>query len=162
VKLGLAPSAAIARRSTASSALVERPFVEEMRAVEKLLPIPPNEINRRVLGTHLADADLDAAERLADMNLRYYDSVVRPLLDEWRREVRMRRAGQVLGFVASCAALAAGATREGTAAYVLFFVGTFGFCTALAAWFGSSAANIGARLAEKLERRAPPTGGGPS
>jgi hypothetical protein len=142
------------------TALVERPFIEEMRAVEKLLPIPPDEINRRVLGAHLADADLDAAERLNEMNLRYYDSVVRPLLDEWTREVRARRLGQAVGFIASCGALAAGVFRDGTAAYVLFFVGTFGFCTALAAWFGGSAAGIGARLAGKLGQRLSPRDGG--
>jgi hypothetical protein len=145
--------------------LVERPFIEEMRAVEKLLPIPPDEINRRVLGARLADADLDAAERLNEMNLRYYDSVVRPLLDEWRREVRARRAGQAVGFLAACGALAAGAFRDGTTAYVFFFVGTFGFCTALAAWFGGAAAGVGARLAERLAQRTPPPpldGGGRS
>ena len=68
----------------AATAVVERPFLDEMRAVEQLLPIPPDEINRRVLGTHLTEADLVAAERLNGMNLRYFDAVVRPLLDEWR------------------------------------------------------------------------------
>ena len=37
-------------------------------------------------------------------------------------------------------------------AYVLFFVGTFGFCTAITAWFGRTAAATGASLAGKLER----------
>ena len=41
----------------AAGTLVERPFLEEMRAVEKLLPIAPDEINRRVLGSRLDDAD---------------------------------------------------------------------------------------------------------
>jgi len=128
--------------------------VDELRAVEKLLPIPPDEINRRVLGSHLGEADLEAAERLNAMNLRYYDEVVRPLLAEWTREVRARRAGQGWGFVVACSALTAGCFLEGTSAYVLFFVGTFGFCTAIAAWFGSTAAATGARLASKLERGA--------
>src|SRR5262245_43752374 len=141
---------------------VERPFLEEMRAVEKLLPISPDEINRRVLGSHLADADVAAAERLNEMNLRYYESVVRPVLDEWTREVHARRAGQAWGFIASCAAIVAGAFLKGTPAYVVFFVGTFGFCTALAAWFGGAAANIGARLVGKLERRIPQDRGGAS
>lgn len=140
----------------------ERPFLEEMRAVEKLLPIAPDEINRRVLGSHLDDSALDAAERLNDMNLRYYETVVRPVLDEWTREVHARRAGQAWGFVASCAALIAGCFLHGTPAYAVFFVGTFGFCTALAAWFGGSAASVGARLAGKVERRVPPNGGGAS
>jgi hypothetical protein len=144
---------AAGRRAASTTATLERPFVEELRAVEKLLPIPPDEINRRVLGSHFGDADLDAAERLAAMNLRYYETVVRPLLDEWIREVHARRAGQAWGFAASCAALIAGAFLKSTAAYVVFFVGTFGFCTAIAAWFGGSAAGIGARLASKLERR---------
>lgn len=143
-------------------AVAERPFLEEMRAVEKLLPIAPNEINRRVLGSHLADADLAAAERLNEMNLRYYDAVVRPILDEWTREVRSRRNGQGWGFVASCAALVAGCFLKDTAAYVVFFVGTFGFCTALTAWFGSSAASVGARLASRFARRLPSDRGGAS
>lgn len=150
-------------RGAPGTAVADRPFVEELRAVETLLPIPPAEINRRVLGAHLADADLDAAERLAAMNLRHYETVVRPLLDEWTREVRARRAGQAWGFAAACAALVAGACVKDVAAYVLFFVGTFGFCTALAAWFGGSAAAIGARLAEKIDRggaRSPTTGDG--
>jgi hypothetical protein len=134
-------------------AVVERPFLEEMAAVEKLLPISPDEINRRVLASSLGAADLDAAERLNGMNLRYFEAVVRPLLDEWRREVRARRAGQAWGFAASCAAIVAGGRAEGAGAYVLLFVGTFGFCTALAAWFGSAAAGFGTRLAEKLLRR---------
>jgi hypothetical protein len=134
----------------------DQPFVEELRAVEKLLPIPPDEINRRVLGSHLGESDLEAAERLNSMNLRYYDTVVRPVLAEWTREVRARRAGQAWGFVASCAALAAGARLGGTAAYVLFLVGTFGFCTAIAAWFGRAAAASGAQLANTLARRLPP------
>jgi hypothetical protein len=137
------------RGSTATS---DRPFVEELRAVEKLLPIPPDEINRRVLGSHLGEADLEAAERLNAMNLRYYEEVVRPLLDEWTHEVRARRAGQAWSFVAACAALVSGAFLHGTAAYVLFFVGTFGVCTAIAAWFGHTAASTGARLASKIER----------
>lgn len=140
--------------ASAAAGVAERPFLEEMRAVEKLLPIPPDEINRRVLGTHLADADLDAAERLNAMNLRYYDAVVRPVLAEWTREVHARRAGQAWGFVASCAALVAGTFLHGTAAYVVFFVGTFGFCTAIAAWFGGAAANTGSRLAARLTQRA--------
>jgi len=148
--------------SAAGTTLVERPFIDELRAVEKLLPIPPDEINRRVLHAHLADADLDAAERLSEMNLRYYDSVVRPLLEEWRSEVRLRRIGQTIGFVASCGALAAGAFRDGTTAYVFFFVGTFGFCTAIAAWFGSSAAGIGARVAARVGQRTQPPDGGAS
>ncbi len=146
----------------AAPAVAERPFLEEMRAVEKLLPISPDEINRRVLGSHLAEADLDAAERLNEMNLRYYDAVVRPVLDEWTREVRSRRAGQAWGFVVACAALVAGCFRENTAAYVLFFVGTFGFCTALTAWFGTSAANVGAQLASRFARRLPSDRGGAS
>ena len=148
--------------TSATTVVAERPFLEEMRAVEKLLPIAPDEINRRVLGSHLDDADLAAAERLNDMNLRYYETAVRPVLDEWAREVHARRAGQAWGFVASCGALAAGCFLEGRAAYVVFFVGTFGFCTALAAWFGGSAANVGARLAGRLERRVPPNSGGTS
>ena len=148
--------------TSATTVVAERPFLEEMRAVEKLLPIAPDEINRRVLGSHLDDADLAAAERLNDMNLRYYETAVRPVLDEWAREVHARRAGQAWGFVASCAALAAGCFLEGRAAYVVFFVGTFGFCTALAAWFGGSAASVGARLAGRLERRVPPNSGGTS
>lgn len=143
------------RTTHAPTGLVERPFVEELRAVEKLLPIPPDEINRRVLGGHLGESDLDAAEKLNEMNLRYYDAVVRPLLDEWRREVRGRRAGQAWGFAAACAALVAGAFVEGAAAYVFFFVGTFGFSTALAAWFGGSAASTGTRLAGRLAHRLP-------
>jgi hypothetical protein len=135
------------------TAVVERPFLEEMRAVEQLLPIPPDEINRRVLTSHLDAADLEAAERLNGMNLRYFDVVVRPLLDEWRREVHLRRAGQAWGFVASCAAIGAGNFVHQPAAYVLFFVGTFGFCTALAAWYGGTAAGFGTRLAEKLVQR---------
>lgn len=133
--------------------VVERPFLEEMRAVEKLLPISPDEINRRVLSSSLDAAALDAAERLGNMNLRYFEAVVRPLLDEWRHEVRARRAGQAWGFVASCAAIVAGGRTSGAGAYVLLFVGTFGFCTALAAWFGSTAAGFGSRLAGKLLRR---------
>jgi hypothetical protein len=133
--------------------VVERPFLEEMRAVEKLLPISPDEINRRVLSSPLDTATLDAAERLSNLNLRYFEAVVRPLLDEWRREVRARRAGQAWGFVASCAAIVAGGRTSGPGAYVLLFVGTFGFCTALAAWFGSTAAGFGSRLAEKVLRR---------
>jgi len=142
------------RSSRGGTATADRPFVDELRAVEKLLPIPPDEINRRVLGSHLGEADLEAAERLNAMNLRYYDEVVRPLLAEWTREVRARRAGQGWGFVVACSALTAGCFLEGTSAYVLFFVGTFGFCTAIAAWFGSTAAATGARLASKLERGA--------
>jgi hypothetical protein len=145
------------RTASASTETIDRPFVEELRAVEALLPIPPDEINRRVLGSHLGEADLAAAERLATMNLRYYETVVRPLLDEWVREVHARRAGQGWGFVVSCAALVAGAILHETAAYVLFFVGTFGFCTAIAAWFGGSAAHVGARLATKVERQGPAT-----
>jgi hypothetical protein len=145
-----------ARRGLAAS-VVERPFLDEMRAVEKLLPVPPDEINRRVLAGRLDEADLDAAERLNGMNLRYFEVVVRPLLDEWRREVRVRRARQAWGFVASCAAMAAGNFVEPAAAYVFFFVGTFGFCTAIAAWYGGTAAGFGTRLAEKLVQR----GGGP-
>jgi len=137
----------------AATAVIERPFLDEMRAVEQLLPIPPDEINRRVLGTHLDEADLVAAERLNGMNLRYYEAVVRPLLDEWRREVRARRAGQAWGFVASCAALAAGNLVRQPAAYLLFFIGTFGFCTAIAAWYGGTAASFGTRLAEKVLQR---------
>jgi hypothetical protein len=136
-----------------TTTVVERPFLEEMRAVELLLPIPPDEINRRVLDSHLDAADLDAAERLNGMNLRYFDAVVRPLLDEWRREVHLRRAGQAWGFVASCAAIGAGNFVRQPAAYVFFFVGTFGFCTALAAWYGGTAAGFGTRLAEKLVQR---------
>jgi hypothetical protein len=143
-----------------TTTVLERPFLEEMRAVEKLLPIAPDEINRRVLGTHLDDADLVAAERLNAMNLRYYETVVRPVLDEWMREVHARRAGQAWGFAAACVALAAGCFLQGSAAYVVFFVGTFGFCTALAAWFGGTAARAGAGLATKLHRRAPGAGGG--
>ena len=135
------------------AAVVERPFLEEMRAVEKLLPIAPDEINRRVLGSRLDDADLAAAERLNGMNLRYFEAVVRPLLDEWRREVHARRAGQAWGFVASCAAIVAGNWAQGAAAYVLLLVGTFGFCTALAAWFGGAAAGFGTRIAEKVVQR---------
>jgi len=135
-----------------SAAVVERPFLEEMRAVEKLLPIPPDEINRRVLRTRLDEADLDYAERLNGMNLRYFEAVVRPLLDEWRREVRARRAGQAWGFVASCAAIVAGNFVEQAAAYVLFFVGTFGFCTAIAAWYGGTAASFGTRLTALMQR----------
>jgi len=133
-------------------ATTDRPFVEELRAVEKLLPIPPDEINRRVLGSHLGEADLEAAERLNAMNLRYYEEVVRPLLEEWTHEVRARRAGQAWSFVAACAALVSGTFLHGTAAYVLFFVGTFGVCTAVAAWFGHTAASTGARLANKIEQ----------
>jgi hypothetical protein len=144
----------------AATAVVERPFLEEMRAVEKLLPIPPDEINRRVLDTHLDEADLDAAERLNGMNLRYFDAVVRPLLDEWRREVHARRAGQAWGFVASCAAIVAGNFVRQPAAYILFFVGTFGFCTAIAAWYGGTAASFGTRLAEKLLQRGGRRGAG--
>jgi len=146
-------------RPGAGTALAERPFIEEMRAVENLLPISPDEINRRVLGSHLADADLVAAERLNAMNLRYYEAVVRPVLDEWTREVHARRAGQAWGFVASCAALGAGAFLHGTAAYVVFFVGTFGFCTALAAWFGGAAASTGSGLAGRLAQRVTETHG---
>ena len=140
------------RPSRGVTATADRPFVDELRAVEKLLPIPPDEINRRVLGSHLDEADLEAAERLNAMNLRYYEEVVRPLLDEWTREVHARRAGQAWGFLAACVALGAGTFLDGTAAYVLFFVGTFGFCTAIAAWFGRTAAATGAGLATKLER----------
>lgn len=150
------------RENAATTVVAERPFLEEMRAVEKLLPIAPDEINRRVLSAHLDDGAMAAAERLNDMNLRYYETVVRPVLDEWTREVHARRAGQAWGFVAACAALVAGCFLHGTAAYVVFFVGTFGFCTALAAWFGGSAASVGARLAGKVERRVPPNGGGAS
>lgn len=139
--------------AVATGTVVERPFLEEMAAVEKLLPIAPDEINKRVLGSRLDDADLEAAERLNGMNLRYFEAVVRPLLDEWRREVHARRAGQAWGFVASCAAVVAGSRTSGAAAYVLFFIGTFGFCTAIAAWFGSTAAGFGSRLAERLVQR---------
>jgi hypothetical protein len=145
------------RRKTASGGpssvgLAERPFLEEMRAVEKLLPIAPDEINRRVLTSRLDEADLAVAERLNATNLRYFDTVVRPVLDEWVREVHARRAGQAAAFAASCAALVAGCFAEGMAAYFLFFVGTFGFCTGVAAWFGGSAASIGTRLAAKVLR----------
>jgi hypothetical protein len=150
----------IAPGTGSGTAVVERPFIDEMRAVEKLLPIPPDAINRRVLEARLADADIDVAERLSEMNLRYYDTVVRPLLDEWRREVRMRRIGQAVGFVAACVALGAGTRASGTAAYVLFFVGTFGFCTAIAAWYGSAAASAGIGLAARLSRRISARDGG--
>jgi hypothetical protein len=130
--------------------VVERPFLDEMRVVEKLLPVPPDEINRRVLAGRLDEADLAAAERLNGMNLRYFAAVVQPLLDEWRREVRVRRARQAWGFAASCAAIVAGSFLEQAAAYVFFFVGTFGFCTAIAAWYGGTAASFGTRLVEKL------------
>ncbi len=143
-----------------ATAVVERPFLDEMRALEQLLPIPPDEINRRVLGTHLDEADLAAAERLNGMNLHYFDAVVRPLLDEWRREVRARRAGQAWGFIASCAALVGGNFVHQPAAYLLFFVGTFGFCTAIAAWYGGTAARFGTRLAEKVLERGGPRDAG--
>jgi len=136
--------------------VAERPFLEEMRAVEALLPIAPEEINRRVLSSKLDDDDLAVAERLNAMNLRYYDSVVRPVFDEWRREVRARRAGQAWGFAAACAALVAGCFVQGTPAFVLFFAGTFGFCTAIAAWYGTPAARTGSRLAARLADRVPP------
>ena len=141
------------RSSRGGTATADRPFVDELRAVEKLLPIPPDEINRRVLGTHLTEADLVAAERLNGMNLRYFDAVVRPLLDEWRREVHARRAGQAWGFVASCAALVAANFAREQASYLLFFVGSFGFCTAIAAWYGTTAAGFGTRLADKVLQR---------
>jgi hypothetical protein len=150
------------RSAGSSTAIAERPFLEEMRAVEQLLPISPDEINKRVLTSRLDEADLRAAERLNGMNLRYFEAVVQPLLDEWRREVRARRAGQAWGFVASCAGIAAGNFVDGVAAYVFFFVGTFGFCTALAAWFGGTAAGFGARLAERLVQRGASGGGGSS
>ena len=137
----------------AATSVVERPFLDEMRAVEKLLPVPPDEINRRVLAGRLDEADLDAAERLNGMNLRYFEAVVQPLLDEWRREVRVRRARQAWGFAASCAAIVAGNFVEQAAAYVFFFVGTFGFCTAIAAWYGGTAAGFGTRLMGKLLQR---------
>ena len=148
--------------SGAATAVVERPFLDEMRAVEQLLPIPPDEINRRVLGTHLTEADLVAAERLNGMNLRYFDAVVRPLLDEWRREVHARRAGQAWGFAASCAALVAANFAREQASYLLFFVGSFGFCTAIAAWYGTTAAGFGTRLAEKVLQRGLRRGNGES
>lgn len=154
------PRLGTGRPAEARIATLDRPFLDEMRAVEKLLPIAPDEINRRVLGTHLQDADLDAAERLNAMNLRYFDAVVRPLLVEWSREVRARRLGQAAAFTASCAALVAGAFVDGAAAYVLFFAGTFGFCTAIAAWFGSTAAATGTRMAETIARRVPRPGSG--
>jgi hypothetical protein len=143
-----------------ATSVVERQFLDEMRAVEKLFPVPPDEINRLVLAGRLDETDLDAAERLNGMNLRYFETVVRPLLDEWRREVRARRARQAWGFVASCTAVLAGNFVEQAAAYVLFFVGTFGFCTAIAAWYGGPAAGFGTRLAEKLARGGGPAGGG--
>ena len=144
-------------RETNSTAtqVAERPFLEEMRAVEALLPIAPEEINRRVLNSKLDDGDLAVAERLNAMNLRYYNSVVRPVFLEWRREVRARRIGQACGFAAACAALVAGCFVQGTPAFVLFFVGTFGFCTAIAAWYGTPAARAGARLATRLSDRVP-------
>ncbi len=142
----------------AATQVAERPFLEEMRAVEALLPIAPEEINRRVLSSRLDDDDLAVAERLNAMNLRYYVSVVRPIFDEWRREVRARRAGQAWGFGAACAALVAGCFVEGTPAFVLFFVGTFGFCTAIAAWYGTPAARTGSRLATRLSERVPAQG----
>lgn len=162
--MNLSPPRPRSKGSSAPSrtAVVERPFIDELRAVEKLLPIPPDEINRRVIDARLADAEIDAAERLSEMNLRYFDSVIRPLLDEWRREVRMRQAGQILAFLAACGALAAGTRMTGVAAYVLYFAGTFGFCTALAAWFGNTAAGAGIRLASKLSRRIDVRGGGVS
>lgn len=141
--------------SSAATQVVERPFLEEMRAVEALLPIAPDEINRRVLSSKLDENDLAVAERLNAMNLRYYDSVVRPVFDEWRREVRARRTGQACGFAAACAALVAGCFVQGTPAFVLFFVGTFGFCTAIAAWYGTPAARAGERLATRLSDRVP-------
>lgn len=150
-------------RTSGGAGVAERPFLEELRAVENLLPIPPDQINRRVLGARLADADLDAAERLNTMNLRYYEAVVHPLLAEWTREVHARRAGQAWGFVVSVGALIAGAFLHDMAAYVVFFVGTFGFCTAIAAWYGGPAAATGSRLARKLVERAPrPPGVGAS
>lgn len=139
--------------SGGAATLVDRPFLDEMRAVEKLLPIPPDQINKLVLASRLDDADLDAAERLNGMNLRHFEVVVRPVLDEWMREARARRAGQAWAFAASCALIAAGSVVRGAPSYFLFFVGTFGFCTAIAAWFGSTAAGIGTRLADKVLRR---------
>lgn len=140
-----------------SHPLHERPFVEELRAVERLLPVPPQEINQRVLASHLGETDLDTAERLNAMNLRYYETVVRPILSEWHREVRARRLGQGLAFAASCGALVTGCFVDGTAASVLVFTGSFGFCTAIAAWFGGGATSAGggfaARLASRVEAR---------
>jgi hypothetical protein len=146
------------RRQSESSPVqvAERPFLEEMRAVEALLPIAPDGINRRILGSKLDEDDLAVAERLNAMNLRYYDCVVRPVFDEWRREVRARRIGQACGFAGACAALVAGCFVQGTPAFVLFFAGTFGFCTAIAAWYGTPAARIGSRLARRLAERVPP------
>ena len=146
------------RRKTASGGassvgLADRPFLEEMRAVEKLLPIAPDEINRRVLTSRLDEADLAVAERLNATNLRYFETVVRPVLDEWVREVHARRTGQACAFVASCAALGFGCFANGMAAYFLFFVGTFGFCTGVAAWFGGPAASVGTRLVARVLRR---------
>jgi len=156
----LPPEGAKSAVSGTTASVVERPFLDELRAVEKLLPVPPDEINRRVLEGRLDEGDLRTAERLNAMNLRYFDVVVRPLLDEWRREVQARRARQAFGFVASCAAIVAGCFVEQAAAYVLFFVGTFGFCTAVAAWYGSTAAGFGTRLAEKLLQRGDGPDGG--
>ena len=147
------PRRKTATGGTSAVGLAKRPFLEEMRAVEKLLPIAPDEINRRILTSRLDEADLDAAERLNATNLRYFETVVRPVLDEWVREVHARRAGQAVAFLASCGALVAGCFANGMAAYFLFFVGTFGFCTGVAAWFGGSAASVGTRLAEKVLRR---------
>ena len=135
--------------------------------------VAPDEINRRVLTSHLDESDLQAAERLNEMNLRYYERVVRPVLDEWVREVRARRRGQTWAFVSSCAAIIAGCVVHGMAAYVLFFVGCFGFCTAIAAWFGSTAVMVGpvvkaktsaatAALRLKSSLAVEPVGGGTS
>jgi len=38
---------------------------------------------------------------------RRFDPFVRPVFDEWRREVRSRRIGQACGFAAACGALVA-------------------------------------------------------
>jgi len=143
------------RKRQGATGVAERPFLEEMRAVEALLPIAPDEINRRALGSRLDDSDLAVAERLNAMNLRYFATVVQPLLDEWRRDVHARRVGQAWGFAAACAALVAGCFVKETPAFVLFFVGTFGFCTAIAAWYGTQATRAGTRLTERLGDRVP-------
>lgn len=145
--------------SEAADRLAEGPFLDELRAVERLLPIAPGEISQRVLGSQLDEAALNAAERLNEMNLRHYETVIRPLVNEWVREVHTRRLLQVGVFLASCTALSLGCYQDGLAGPVLCFVGAFGFLTAVANWFGSASAAFGERLVAKLGRLAQRTRG---
>jgi hypothetical protein len=137
-------------RPAVPTAVAEPSFLDELRVVEKLLPVSPGEISQRVLGSHFDEANLKAAERLNELNMRYYETILRPLVDEWIREVHLRRVRQMVGFAVSCGALAAGCFAAGIAAYALVAVGMFGFVTAVSSWFGSTAAGFGERLTAKL------------